>query len=127
MALGRRNARNRSSRRGGNGAQGSGGIAVRGYGVGDGRLVEAVGAVVVADEDVGVDVAEADEVVAVLLAGFDTGLVAGDAGVDDAGGGNVSLDVVCWGFVKGRLWNGGESVWTMDMRVLVKSPLHMGI
>lgn len=52
----------------------------------DGRLLEAVGAVVVADKDVGVDVAEADEVVAFGLAGLDAGFVAGDTSVDDAEG-----------------------------------------
>lgn len=47
-------------------------------------LVKRVGAVVVAGLDIGVDVAEADEVVAVLVAGVDAGLVARDTGVDDA-------------------------------------------
>jgi hypothetical protein len=84
VALGGRNACNGSGGRARSGAQGGGGTAVGGYGVGDRGLVLGVGAVVVADEDVGVDVAEADEVVAVLLAGVDTGFVAGDTGVDDA-------------------------------------------
>jgi hypothetical protein len=72
-------------------AKGSGGVAVGSHGVGDWGLVEAVGAVVVADEDVGVGVAEADVVVAVLLAGGDAGLVAVDTGVDDA----VDIALVC--------------------------------
>lgn len=42
----------------------------------DGGLLVAVGAVVVADEDVGVDVAQADEVVGGEVAGVDAGFVA---------------------------------------------------
>ena len=42
-----------------------------------------VGAVVVADEDITVDVAQADEVVALLLAGVDARLVALDTRVYD--------------------------------------------
>lgn len=38
-------------------------------------LLKAVGAVVVAGLDIGVDVAKADEVIAVLVAGVDAGLV----------------------------------------------------
>jgi hypothetical protein len=89
MALGGRNAGNR--RHGGRRscAQGSRGAAVRGDGVGNGRLLVAVRAVVVADEHVGVHVAQADEVVAFLVARVDARLVAFDAGVDDAGGGLV--------------------------------------
>ena len=60
-----------------------GGTAVRGDLVLYGRLLVAVGAVVVADEDIGVDVTEADEVVGLLVAVVDAGLVAGYAGVDD--------------------------------------------
>jgi hypothetical protein len=40
-------------------------------------------AVVVAHQDVSVDIAEADEVVGVLVAGIDTGLVTFDASVYD--------------------------------------------
>ena len=76
----------------GGGAQGLGGAAVRADRVLDGGTFVAVGAVVVADEHVAVDVAEADEVVSVLLARFDTGLVAFDTGVYDAGV-NVSFVV----------------------------------
>jgi hypothetical protein len=60
------------------------GIAVRGHSVcGRGFLV-AVGAVVVADEHIGVDVAQADEVIALGVTGVDTGLVARDTGINDA-------------------------------------------
>jgi hypothetical protein len=52
-----------------------------------GELVGVVGAIVVADELVAVDVAEADVVVwCVFVAGVYTGFVAGYAGVYDAGG-----------------------------------------
>jgi hypothetical protein len=105
MALGRRNACNGSGRGAGGSAQGGGGTAVGSHRVGDGRLFERVGAVVVADEDVGVDVAEADEVVAVLLAGVDAGLVAGDTGVDDAG-----IGVSVCSMVMKCLGNGGSRV-----------------
>jgi hypothetical protein len=50
----------------------------------DGKLGGIVGAVVVADEHVAVDVAKADPVVGVLVAGIDAGLVALDAGVYNA-------------------------------------------
>ena len=86
MALGSRDAGNRGHGRGSRSAQGLSSVAVRGYRVLDGRALVAVGAVVVADEDIAVDVAEADEVVSVLLAGFDAALVALDARVDDAAG-----------------------------------------
>jgi hypothetical protein len=118
MALGGRNACNGSGGRAGTGAQGSGGTAVGGYGVGDRGLVEGVGAVVVADEDVGVDVAEADEVVTVLLAGVDAGLVAGDTGVNDAGG-MLVWGAVCLFVCLKWLCNDGKSVWTINMRSLV--------
>lgn len=49
----------------------------------DGAALVAVGAVVVARQDVRVDVAQADPVVAVLVARVDAALVAADAGVDD--------------------------------------------
>jgi hypothetical protein len=70
-------------------AEGLGSIAVRGDGVLDRGLVLRVGAVVVADENITVDVAQADEVVALLVAVIDAGLVAGDASVDDAVGERV--------------------------------------
>jgi hypothetical protein len=55
-----------------------------------GELVGVVGAIVVADELVAVDVAEADVVVwCVFVAGVYAGFVAGYAGVYDAGGGLV--------------------------------------
>jgi hypothetical protein len=55
----------------------------------DRGLVRIVGAVVVANEDVGVDVTQADGVVGAggSGAGVDAGFVAGDAGVEDSGGG----------------------------------------
>ena len=77
-------ASNGSHGAGSSGAQGLSGIAVRGDGVLDRGPVERVGAVVVADEDITVDVAQADEVVALLVAGIDARLVAGNARVDDA-------------------------------------------
>ena len=71
---------------GSGGAKGLGSIAVRGDGVLDGGPVLRVGAVVVADEHVTVDVAQADEVVALLVARVDARLVAGDTSVDNAVG-----------------------------------------
>jgi hypothetical protein len=68
-------------------AHGLGSVAVACYCALDGGTFERVWAVVVADEDVAVDVAEADVVVSVLLARVDAGLVAGQAGVYDAGRG----------------------------------------
>ena len=85
MALGSSDASDRGHGGRGGGAQRLSGAAVRRDRVLDGRAFVAVGAVVVADEHVAVDVAEADEVVSVLLAGFDAGLVAFDARVYDAG------------------------------------------
>lgn len=76
-------ASNGSHGAGSSGAQGLSSIAVRGDGVLDWGLVERVGAVVVADEDVTVDVAQADEVVALLVAGVDARLVAGNTRVND--------------------------------------------
>jgi hypothetical protein len=76
LALCSRDAGDRGSRRRCRGPEGRGGVAPRGDGVFGGRLVGAVGAVVVADEDVGVDVAEADVVVGVGVAGVDAGFVA---------------------------------------------------
>lgn len=84
MALGRRNAGHGRHGRGRSSAQGSRGTAVGRHGVGNRRLLVAVRAVVVAHEHVGVNVAQADEVVAFLVAFVDAVLVAGDAGVDDA-------------------------------------------
>lgn len=83
MALGSGYTGNRSHGAGSGGAQGLSSIAVGGDGVLDRRLVLRVRAVVVADEDIAVDVAQADEVVALLVAGVDAGLVAGNASVDD--------------------------------------------
>jgi hypothetical protein len=60
-------------------------ITVRGHCVLDRRLLVAVGAVVVADKHVGVGIAQADEIIAVCVAGVDTGFVTGHAGIDDAG------------------------------------------
>jgi hypothetical protein len=57
LALCSRDTGNRRSGCRGRGPQGRSGVAVRCDGVLGGRLLEAVGAVVVADEDVGVDVA----------------------------------------------------------------------
>jgi hypothetical protein len=51
-----------------------------------GELGGVVRAVVVADEDVAVDIAEADPVVGVFVAAVDARFVAGDARVYDAGG-----------------------------------------
>jgi hypothetical protein len=76
-------AGNGSHGRGSSSAEGLSGAAVRGYGVLDGRLLKGVRAVVVADENVTVDVAEADEVVGVLVASIDAALVALDASVDN--------------------------------------------
>jgi len=87
VALGSGYAGNRSHGAGSGSAEGLSSIAVRGDGVLDRGPVLGVRAVVVADEDIAVDVAEADEVVALLVAGVDAGLVAGDTGVDDAGSG----------------------------------------
>jgi hypothetical protein len=50
----------------------------------DRRLLVALGAVVVAGLDVGVDVAHADPIVGLVLAALDAVLVASDAGVDNA-------------------------------------------
>lgn len=85
MALGSGYAGDRSHGAGSGSTKGLSGIAVRGDGVLDRGLLLGVGAVVVADEDITVDVAEADEVVTLLVAGVDARLVAGDTGVDDAG------------------------------------------
>ena len=57
----------------------------------DGGPLVAVGAVVVAGEDVGVDVAQADEVVGLGVAVVDAGLVASAAGVNDVLGGTLVL------------------------------------
>ncbi|OIC18015.1 hypothetical protein A7L51_19470 [Acinetobacter baumannii] len=83
MALGSSDASNRRHGRGRSCAQGLSSAAVGSDGVLYGRALVAVGAVVVADEHVAVDIAEADEVVSLLLAGFDARLVAGDACVYD--------------------------------------------
>ena len=69
---------------GGSGAKRLGSVAVRGNGVLDRGLVERVGAVVVADKHVAVDVAQADEVVGLLVAAVDARLVALHARVYDA-------------------------------------------
>lgn len=69
---------------GGGSAEGLSGVTELGDLVLDRGLLVAVGAVVVADEDVSVDVAHADEVVWLLVARVDTRLVSGDAGVNDA-------------------------------------------
>lgn len=50
----------------------------------DRRPLVALGAVVVASQDISVDVAHADEVIGLLVAALDAGLVACDTGVDDA-------------------------------------------
>jgi hypothetical protein len=84
LALGRSHTRHAGSRRRRRRPQGLSSVTVGGDGVLDRRLLERVGAVVVANEDVGVDVAQADEVVGVGVTGVDAGFVAGDAGVDDA-------------------------------------------
>ena len=90
MRLCSSDASNGSHGAGSSSAQRLSSIAVRGDGVLDGRLVLGVGAVVVADKDITVDVAQADEVVALLLAGVDARLVALDTRVYDAVGVVVS-------------------------------------
>lgn len=70
--------------RAGRGTQGLRGLAELGDLVLHGGLAERVRAVVVADEEVGVDVAHADVVVRFLVAGFDARGVAVDAGGEDA-------------------------------------------
>ena len=83
--LGRRYTRNRRYARAGRGTQGLRSKAELLDLVLNGRLVGRVRAVVVADEDVGVDVTQADVVVAFGVAGVDAGGVAGDTGIEDAG------------------------------------------
>lgn len=67
------------------GTQGLRGLAKGSDLVLDGRLGVRIWAVVVADEDVGVDVAHADVVVWLAVALVDAVLVARDAGVNNAG------------------------------------------
>jgi hypothetical protein len=87
MALRRRDTRDRRNACACRGPQRRRSSAVRVHGALYGEAVVAVGAVVVADEHVGVDVAQADEVLHVGRgARVNAGFVAGDAGVDDAGG-----------------------------------------